>query len=151
MSRNLFNNLCLIKNFSLFYLFYAKQRNYGDESSNIIDFQSLQFQLVSCNDERLIVGEAGWDLLVVLILKCIADASRTGFRVVMWIREATKRVLQSSMTLYEEHYCATERGDNKKRHYEQQASVRWAWSDWRECIGLDFKNLCVADVWVKTL
>lgn len=108
VSQNLSNNLCLIKNLSLlFYLLYSNQRNCRDETSNVINLQSLQFQLVSCNDERLIVGETRWDLLMVLILHCVSDASRTGLCVVVRICEAAERVLQSSVALHEEHDCSS--------------------------------------------
>lgn len=83
---NLFNNLCLIKNFSLFSLI----KKLRQRSSDIINFQSFQFELVSCNNERFIVGETWGYFLVVVIFQGIANPCGTRLGVVVGVGEATK-------------------------------------------------------------
>lgn len=121
--------------------FFASQTSLSD----VIHLQPFQFELVSRDHERLVVGEARRHLLVVVVLQRVADARGASLRVVVRVGESAERVLQPSVSLDQEHDSSAESGNDYQRHDEHPGAARRAVADGRESVGLHFEDLRVAD------
>jgi hypothetical protein len=88
---------------------------------------------------------------LVVVLHVVADARRTGFGVVVRVGEAAEGVLKASVTLYEEHDCDAEGDDDDEGEEEEPGATGGALIVGGEGVGLDFEDLCVADVGEETL
>lgn len=88
---------------------------------------------------------------MVVVLQCVADAGGTSLRVIVRVGESAERVLQPSVSLDQEHDCAAESDNDYQRHDEHPGATRRAMADGRECVGLHFEDLRVADFREQTL